>query len=204
MKEPVRSILWAHPGTMARDGFLLSFFFIPPPFLSLSLIRLHRKSELPFVCNGESRKGEGARSREGGVERGVGGGGGREGSGEWRGNKGRRREGRCRETAAHPAASPLGFSIFPLSLLCFYSLSLSFSFPPLVLSLPWPSSAPPQSIFRLPIRRSKSLEEKRRRGYAVLIIVVVFFLGDRLFSSEIICHRARAIIRYSPLLSLPC
>lgn len=63
MKEPVRSIL-AHPGTMARDAFLLSFFY---PFVlglsfSLSLIRLHRKSELPFVCNGESRKGEGARS----------------------------------------------------------------------------------------------------------------------------------------------
>lgn len=61
MKEPVRGILWAHPGTMARDGFLLSFFFILSPF-SLPLIRLHRKSELPFVCNGESRKGEGARS----------------------------------------------------------------------------------------------------------------------------------------------
>lgn len=60
MKEPVRGILWAHPGTMARDGFLL-FFFILSPF-SLPLIRLHRKSELPFVCNGESRKGEGARS----------------------------------------------------------------------------------------------------------------------------------------------
>lgn len=47
-------------------AFLFSFFFIF--FLSLSLafffslIRLHRKSELSFVCNGESRKGEGARS----------------------------------------------------------------------------------------------------------------------------------------------
>lgn len=96
-------------------------------------------------------------------------------------------------------------SIFPLSLslLCFIlCLFLSPSRRRLVPSLPWTSSAPPQSIFRLPIRRSKSLEEKRRRGYAVLIIVVVFFFGDRLFSVEIICHRARAIIRYSPLLSL--
>jgi len=48
--------------------------------LSFPLIRLHRKSELPFVCNGESRKGEGARStasEEGGKE----GGEGREGRG---------------------------------------------------------------------------------------------------------------------------
>lgn len=50
---------------MARDGFLLPF--LSSFSFSFPLIRLHRKSELPFVCNGESRKGEGARStaREG-------------------------------------------------------------------------------------------------------------------------------------------
>lgn len=49
-------------------AFLFSLFFILflslslPFFFSLLLIRLHRKSEFSFVCNGESRKGEGARS----------------------------------------------------------------------------------------------------------------------------------------------
>lgn len=118
MKEPVRGILWAHPGTMARDGFLL-FFFILSPF-SLPLIRLHRKSELPFVCNGESRKGEGARSAA------------REKK-EWKRSRRRGRMRRVRRVAWEQRkatrrkmqripASPLGFSLSP------FFLSISFYF----------------------------------------------------------------------------
>lgn len=57
-----------HPGSSWNysERCLSALFFILSLGLSLSflflLIRLHRKSELPFVCNGESRKGEGARS----------------------------------------------------------------------------------------------------------------------------------------------
>lgn len=107
------------------------FFFILSPF-SLPLIRLHRKSELPFVCNGESRKGEGARStarekKEWKRSRRRGRMG--EGFGEWRGNKGRRREGRCRETAAHPSLFSRLLSLSPFFLsISFYFTLLRISF----------------------------------------------------------------------------
>lgn len=130
MKEPVRSMLWAHPGTMARDGFLLSFFCILS--LSLSLLSAYTESPSSPLCvtvNHERARGPGRPRERRRSGRGGGGEGGREGSGEWRGNKGRRREGRCRETAAQPRLpTPLYLPSISFSSLL-YSLSLSFSFP---------------------------------------------------------------------------
>lgn len=143
-----------------------SFFFILSPF-SLPLIRLHRKSELPFVCNGESRKGEGARSaaREKEWKRSR-----RRGRMRrvrrvaWEQRKATRRKMQRDGSASQPLLSAsLSLPFFsPSPSTSLYCVSLSLSFPPPP-SLPWTSSALPQSIFRLPIRRSKSLEEKRRR-----------------------------------------
>lgn len=158
MKEPVRSILWAHPLELWRAMAFYSFFFFFYSLSSLPLIRLHRKSELPFVCNGESRKGEGARSTA------------REK--KWKRSRRRGRTGRVRRVAWEQrkatrrkmqrvsGASSLSswlLSTFPVS---FYSALFSVSFFPTAAAVPsllWTSSALLRSIFGLPIRRSKSL-----------------------------------------------
>lgn len=135
-KHPVGS----SPGTMARDGFLLFFFIFYSLSFSLPLIRLHRKSELPFVCNGESRKGEGARSTA------------REK--KWKRSRRRGRTGRVRRVAWEQrkatrrkmqrvsGASSLPswlLSIFPVS---FYSALFSVSFLPPPLFLPYSGPLP--------------------------------------------------------------